>query len=579
MVPEQVNEGEPVTWTLTLKGSGNWPMSVELPARTIPNQIRTIQPKLRKEFNGTDIFTGAVVEDLVMIPKQSGEYELPSVKFVYFDPKKKSYEIEEAKPPKITVTKGAGGLSLTTPQPSGTANPASSTQEKAPSPAMATSKPAKPLQYGTPGLTREPLEGTGIGFGPLPIGVVLFVSFLPWVILLWIWWGWIQKRAIMTDTSLPQKEALKEWMDCVHRIRNAKSKEEIVRPLILWQQAVFKTLGIKTAAPRAGEIQKVKNKMISQENINGLYKSYRTVEDALYGIETGVKIGDWCEETKKIAAEFKFPPKRWRDVFDPKNVWPWMGVWIICLASDLAAKDSTQPTASTPPESAISLYREGRFEEAEKHWGEIARKNMSDPKSRNNLGLAWFQIGDKQRALANGLSAYLISPQTGTVNWNIRIFAAGADQLDPAIRELLEGTWGSWLTSQLGVLTWQVGLVVGSFGMAFGAGLWLAAGYFSDRKKILFPAAVFVGGCGLIITFLAGTALGVYGKLSDADAVMIVDVEPLRTVPTEVEPQVEKAYPPGSIAHLEKTFLGWSKIRMPNHDVGWIRTEHLVPLY
>ena len=78
---------------------------------------------------------------------------------------------------------------------------------------------------------------------------------------------------------------------------------------------------------------------------------------------------------------------------------------------------------------------------------------------------------------------------------------------------------------------------------------------------------------------LAGTALGVYGKLSDSAAVMIVDVEPLRTVPTEVEPQAEKAYPPGSIAHLEKTFLGWSKIRLPNHDMGWIRTEHLVSLY
>ena len=72
---------------------------------------------------------------------------------------------------------------------------------------------------------------------------------------------------------------------------------------------------------------------------------------------------------------------------------------------------------------------------------------------------------------------------------------------------------------------------------------------------------------------------GVYGKLSDGAAVMIVDVEPLRSVPTEVEPQAEKAYPPGSIAHREKEFLGWSKIRMPNQDVGWIRTEHVVPLY
>ena len=81
------------------------------------------------------------------------------------------------------------------------------------------------------------------------------------------------------------------------------------------------------------------------------------------------------------------------------------------------------------------------------------------------------------------------------------------------------------------------------------------------------------------MALLAGLALGVYGKLADRGAVMIVDVEPLRSIPSDLEPQAEKAYPPGSIAHLEKSFLGWSKIRLPNHDMGWIRTEHIVSLY
>ena len=74
---------------------------------------------------------------------------------------------------------------------------------------------------------------------------------------------------------------------------------------------------------------------------------------------------------------------------------------------------------------------------------------------------------------------------------------------------------------------------------------------------------------GATLTFVAGTALGVYGKLSNRAAVMIVDVVPLRSVPTEVQ-QTEKAYPPGSIARREKEFLGWSKVRMPNNDARWI---------
>ena len=576
LVPEQVGEGEPVTWTLTLKGTGNWPMGVELPGRVVPKEIRTIQPKLRREFNGTEIFTGAIVEDLVMIPTQSGEFQLPSVKFVYFDPKKKAYETIEAKPPKVLVSRQTSGLALPTAPASGAAGVPTSEKRAGKVPAPA---PTKPLVYGAPGLPREPLEGTGIGFGPMPIWIVLVASLFPWGVLLWIWRGWILKRALITDPRLDQKEALEAWKKCVKQVGSAKSKDEIVRPLLLWQQAVFKFLGIKAATPRAGEIQKMKNGILDQEKLKVVYESYKTVEDALYGVETGVRIGDWCDQVAKVAEEVKFPKQRWMDIFSVRNVWPWLGLWILCAGSVVSGSGEAKPDATAEKTDPIALYREGNFEKAGKIWGEAVRKDMRDPVSRNNLGLAWYQIGDKERALANALSAYLISPQTETVGWNAAIFAAASDQLDPAIRRLLEGSWASWLTSRAGILAWQIALVAGSAGVALGVGLWLASGYLAARRKVLFPAAVAVGSLGLLGFILAGSALGMYGGLADARAVMLVDFQPLRSIPTEVETQAEKGYPPGSIARLEKSFLGWSKVRMPNQDAGWIRTENIVPLY
>jgi hypothetical protein len=130
-----------------------------------------------------------------------------------------------------------------------------------------------------------------------------------------------------------------------------------------------------------------------------------------------------------------------------------------------------------------------------------------------------------------------------------------------------------------GVFLWQGMMILGVMFLALGAGIWLSSGYGITGRKILFRlgSGVLLVGAGLAIA--GGSALATYGKLADRGAVMIVDVAPLRSVPTEVEPQAEKAYPPGSIAHLEKSFLGWSKIRLPNHDAGWIRTENLVPLY
>ena len=581
MVPEEVNEGEPITWTLSLKGTGNWPMGVELPGRTVPAKMRTIQPKLRREFDGTQVFTGGLVEDLVLISTEAGEYELPTVKFVYFDPKKKAYETIEAKPPKIIVRK-EGTL-----RPAG---PAQVTQAPSTLPpqkpgsgpgwgGFGSGKPGRVLQYGEPALPREPLEGTGLGAAPIPAGWIRFLAVLPWLALAGAWWNWARRRAVLTDPERGRKEALQSWKSSVQLLRsdsgNAEARE---KSLLLWQKAVAGTLGVDAATPAWPEISAAVPTLQEHDRAD-LEKCWLESEEALYGRNPSLN-GDWCERAAVIANRIDLPRLKAWEPLRPRNLLPWFGLLLVlALPMRLAAEETKENPATLPAaEDPIRLYREGSFEKAGQVWGERVRKNLADPVSRNNLGLAWFQIGDKERALANGLSAYLISPQTSTVDWNMAIFANASDQLDPAVRRLLEDTWASWLTAKAGVFTWQVWLVVGSSVAALGAGLWLASGYFAWRRKLFFRLGSGVLLVGATLAFVAGTALGVYGKLSNRAAVMIVDVVPLRSVPTEVQ-QTEKAYPPGSIARREKEFLGWSKVRMPNNDAGWIRTENLVPLY
>ena len=579
MVPEQVGEGEPVTWTLTLRGTGNWPMGVELPARSVPNQIRTIQPKLRREFNGTEIFTGAIVEDLVMIPTQSGEFELPPVKFTYFDPKKKSYESIEAKPPKISVSKGAGGLSLSSPAPTSTTTGTPAT--KLPIPQAL--KPAVPLQYGEPALPREPVIGKGRGWAPLPAGWVAVGGILPWLVLMGAWWRWAKKRAIFTDEDRTRKEALDAWKMAVTTIRKDSEGERArERALLIWQKAVAETLGVEGATPSWGAIaQGIQT--LSQSDQEELGKCWEDSENGLYGRNPNLD-GGWCDQAEQLAMRIDLPKLSFWATFRLRNLIPWlMGVFLLLVqVTPLVAEQKQEEVKSSreaTKEDPLSLYRAGNFAEAGKVWEKKLAEDRRDPLVRNNLALAYYQLGDKERALAYGLSAYLLSPETTTVAWNTRIFAQGADQLDGAVLALWDDQGATWLTSRFGVFGWQGILVLGIAACALGAGLGLASGYFEKKRRILFRVGAGTLMVGLLGVGGGSSALGIYGKLADRDAVMIVDVEPLRSVPTEVEPQAEKAYPPGSIAHLEKSFLGWSKIRMPNQDAGWIRTEHLVPLY
>jgi hypothetical protein len=104
LVPAQPKTGEPVTWTLTLKGTGNWPGGVALPARAVPADFRTLQPKPHKAFASGELFSGALSEDLVMVPNQPGDYALDPVRFVYFDPASRRVSDDRSAPAALHIT-------------------------------------------------------------------------------------------------------------------------------------------------------------------------------------------------------------------------------------------------------------------------------------------------------------------------------------------------------------------------------------------------------------------------------------------------------------------------------------------
>jgi tetratricopeptide (TPR) repeat protein len=580
LVPEQVGEGEPVTWTLTLRGTGNWPMGVELPARAVPKDIRTIQPKLRREFNGTDLFTGAIVEDLVMIPTKSGEFELPAVKFLYFDPKKKSYETAEVKPPKIVVSKQAGGLALPATPASSATSTAAATKKAGQAPS---GKVAQPLAYGEPGLPREPVEDSGLGIAPVGEGWWVGLGILPWGILLVLWWRWARQRALFTDEERLRKESLQSWKSAVEMVREAgEDMRSSEKALLFWQKSVAGTLGIEGATPAWGVIADGIQTMEKSDQ-ETLEKCWVDSENGLYGRNPSLD-GEWCDQAERLAGRIDLPAIKVWSPLKPKNLFPWLAALLFLFVAvepvRAQAINKEQPKEEkTSKEDPIQLYKTGNFSEAEKVWREEVLANPRDPVARNNLALAYFQLGDKERALAYGLSAYLISPATASVSWNTRIFAQSSDQLDGAVMGLWSERSREWITERLGVFGWQVAFVFGVTILAVGCGFGLGSGYFPQKRTLFVRVGVATFAIGLMLFMAASTALGIYGKLADRNAVMIVDVEPLRSIPTEAEAQAEKAYPPGSIARLEKSFLGWSKIRLPNQDVGWIRSEHIVSLY
>jgi len=87
----QVKSGEPVDVVVTVKGNGNLKL-FDLPRLKAPEGLEIYEPKhsekVRTSFNGN---TGSIKDEYVIVPNQSGKFIIPSMRFVYFDPKSKNY--------------------------------------------------------------------------------------------------------------------------------------------------------------------------------------------------------------------------------------------------------------------------------------------------------------------------------------------------------------------------------------------------------------------------------------------------------------------------------------------------------
>ena len=104
----QVPEGEPITMTVTVSGDGNVrtfskPRLPELPA------FKTYDADTKTEARNLDRVTGTRTYEMVLVPRGPGEFTIPPVRLVYFDPVADSYRTLQTEPLRVVATPAAGG--------------------------------------------------------------------------------------------------------------------------------------------------------------------------------------------------------------------------------------------------------------------------------------------------------------------------------------------------------------------------------------------------------------------------------------------------------------------------------------
>jgi len=546
VVPTSAAVGEPITWTLELSGTGNWPDIAGLPSREVSTDFQVIQPQAKQTPEEGKLFDATLAEDVVLVPTKPGTYSLGSIEFTFFDPKSGTYQT--ARTPATTVTvKAAAAPRFNVLPPTTESTQPPTGAEKIPPPAAATNPE---------GIPRDPLAGSAITGQPFASSAALLRAVL-WPLggLLLIWLGLAARRTRQTDALNPRRFARQRLRVTLSRLATASVAE---RPalLIAWQHDAARLWSINQAAPAAHALRDAEWSTLWTE-----------AEHALYSTKNELP-SDWLARADAALVAAKVPGIAWWRLVTPRNLLPFLAVALmLTILPPLHAADPAE------------AYGHGEFTVAEQGWRAAVEAAPTDWVARHNLSLALAQQERWAEAAAHATAAFVQNPRVDASRWNLALAYTKAGYTPTALAPLLVSGPRSDLARLASPSGWETRLVISSVVVAVALLVWLLIGYGLAPRWARWPAlsvallAIFVG-----VGSLAGRAS--YGLAADPQAALVWRAGKLYSIPTEADvAQQTTTLAAGAMGTMDKTFLGWTRLSFPNGQTGWVRQSELVTLW
>ena len=566
VVPATVAVGDPITWTLTLDGTGNWPEGLSLPPREVSRDFRAFQPNTQRKLKEGTLFDGTLTEDVVLIPTKPGTYTLGPVSYAYFDPHAGAYKTVRTEAVKVTVTAAAApATSITTPNgsapvfqftPEANVSATTSAVVKSPAPTL-------------PGhLPMEPLAGAATGRRPwssIPLAALL----APMPVLALLWLGLGHRRARLTDPRRTQRAALAALPAALETVQHALTPDERTAALRDWQRTAARVWGTVHAAPTP-EIftTAVRNELVgaTADDVAAWTQLWTEVDAHLYGRKAPLPT-DWAMRALAIQRTAKLRRQSVLAMVRPSNLRSLLFVALLLAAPRALASGAAE-----------AAYQKGEFSLAEQAWRASIAVTPDDWKLRHNLALAIAQQGRWSEATAHWSAAFLAAPRDPSLRWHLALGLEKAEFTQPEFDALAAGTGLAGLARLASPAEWQHLVLIGSGLLGLALACMLLARHFPERRHLNWTAAALLL-AGVTALGAGFTALHVYGPLARPNAVLVWQATELRSIPTEAGEQKTEPLAAGTIALATKPFFGWEQLSFPNGQTGWIRREHLQPLY
>jgi tetratricopeptide (TPR) repeat protein len=555
VIPANAAVGEPITWTLTLSGVGNWPENIGLPSRDVSTDFRVVQPQARKTMKDGTLFEGTLSEDVVLIPTQPGTYTIGTVTWTYFDPAKGGYQTITTDP--VTVTVNAS------PAPTApTSAPTPSSSGATPGTDRATAAPVLPTS--PEAIPRDALAGSALAPKPMSQRTVWTVSAAALPLIGICWFALAYRRARLTDPVRPRREAHARLQTTLSALRNTKDAQAVRQQLWSWQRDTAILWSIPSAVPAAHHFLAVAGSREIGENWARLW---REAERVLYSADRALP-SDWMGRAHEALNQHRLPAFSILQTFRARNILPFAASVLLLAwsAPDLNA-------------DGRAAYDRGDFPAAESTWRSAIEKTPTDWIARHNLALALAQQNRWGEASGHIVAAFVQNPRDPSVRWHLSLFTQRAGTLPGPLAGFVAENPAHSLARAFSPAEWQYVTIASAALASMGAVVILLSAYGALGR--------FGRKVGIVVLALAAIGLGcsavgakMYAEAADTRAAYVWKPSILRSIPTEVD-TTQKTSPlaAGTVAIADKSFLGWSRLVFANGQTGWVRNDDLVWLW
>ena len=552
LTPASIKTNDAVTLRVIVSGVGNLKLIKE-PVVVFPKDFdrydAKVTDKTKLTANGVE---GSMIYDFIAVPRNAGKYEIPPVKFVYYDTSTNKYATIESKGFTLNVAQGAkgGGVSDFTGQDVDLLN-----------------KDIRHIKT-----TPEELHGVNeFFFGSTSYWVTLALLAIAFISLFVIF----RQRAI-DNANIGKMRGKKANKVATKRLRVANKLMTAGRSSEFYDEvlrALWGYVGDKLNMPveslsRENISQRLSEREVSEANVNLFISALDECEFERYAP------GDAKGNMNKTFNAAMTAIENIEDTMKKRKKVKTAGLGLLLLVISMAIPSAAQAQKSAAPVHVTkamgdSAYVRQQYQQAIADYEALLKKGVSAD-VYYNLGNAYYRTDNITRAVINYERALLLSPGDPDIRVNLQL--ARSKTIDKIIpeSEMFFVTWYRSLVNIMSVDGWATMSLV-----SLAIAIILALCYlFSGR--VWMQKTGFFGAFAMIVIFGLSNLFAWQQKdqlVNRTGAIVISPAAAVKSTPANGGTDLFIIHEGTKVEITDSSMKEWKEVRIADGKEGWIKAS------